>query len=115
MTFKDVDYTLYLVTDSTPAILGDRNLAEVVEAAIRGGVTIVQYRNKTDDTAALISTARKLHVITQKHKVPLLINDRIDVALAIGCEGVHIGQDDMGKGSSSTSLVFLVVQTVAKS
>ncbi|PQE26648.1 hydroxyethylthiazole kinase protein [Rutstroemia sp. NJR-2017a WRK4] len=92
---KDVDYALYLVTDSTPAILGDKDLAEVVEAAIRGGVTMVQYRDKTSDTGALIATARRLHAVTQKYKVPLLINDRIDVALAIGCEGVHIGQDDM--------------------
>jgi thiamine-phosphate diphosphorylase/hydroxyethylthiazole kinase len=96
MPLKDVDYALYLVTDSTPAILGDKDLAEVVEAAIRGGVTIVQYRDKTSDTAVLIATARRLHAVTQKYRVPLLINDRIDVALAIGCEGVHIGQDDMG-------------------
>lgn len=97
MTFKNVDYSLYLVTDSTPAILGNRDLVEVVEAAIRGGVTIVQYRDKLKDTAALIATAQKLHAVTQKYKVPLLINDRIDVALAVACEGVHIGQDDMGR------------------
>lgn len=93
----EVDYTLYLVTDSTPAILGDRDLCDVVERAVRGGVTIVQYRDKTSDTGVLISTAKKLHAITQKHGVPLLINDRVDVALAVGCEGVHLGQDDMGE------------------
>lgn len=97
MAFKNVDYSLYLVTDSTPAILGNRDLVEIVEAAIRGGVTIVQYRDKVSDTAALIATAKKLHTVTQKYKVPLLINDRIDVALAVACEGVHIGQDDMGR------------------
>jgi thiamine-phosphate diphosphorylase/hydroxyethylthiazole kinase len=43
-----------------------------------------------------VSTARKLHAVTQRYNIPLLINDRIDVALAIGCEGVHIGQDDLG-------------------
>jgi thiamine-phosphate diphosphorylase/hydroxyethylthiazole kinase len=91
-----VDYSLYLVTDSTAAILGNRDLVEVVEAALEGGVTLVQYRDKVSDTAVLVSTARKLHAITQKHNVPLLINDRIDVALAVGCEGVHIGQDDLG-------------------
>ncbi|CCF43089.1 thiamine-phosphate pyrophosphorylase, partial [Colletotrichum higginsianum] len=48
-----VDYSLYLVTDSTPAILGDRDLADVVAAAVRGGVTVVQYRDKTSDTGAL--------------------------------------------------------------
>ncbi|CZR61587.1 probable hydroxyethylthiazole kinase [Phialocephala subalpina] len=92
---KKVDYSLYLVTDSTPAILGDKDIVKVVEAALQGGVTIVQYRDKTSDTGDLISTAKKLHSVTQKHRVPLLINDRIDVALAVGCEGVHIGQDDI--------------------
>ncbi|CZS93369.1 probable hydroxyethylthiazole kinase [Rhynchosporium agropyri] len=90
-----VDYSLYLVTDSTPAILGDRDLVEVVEAALEGGVTLVQYRDKLSDTGHLISAARKLHAVTQKHNVPLLINDRVDVALAVGCEGIHIGQDDI--------------------
>jgi thiamine-phosphate diphosphorylase / hydroxyethylthiazole kinase len=91
-----VDYSLYLVTDSTPAILGDRDLVEVVEAALQGGVTLVQYRDKISDTAALVSTARRLHSVTRKYSVPLLINDRVDVALAVGCEGVHVGQDDLG-------------------
>ena len=91
-----IDYSLYLVTDSTPPILGGRDLVEVVEAAIEGGVTIVQYRDKVSDTALLVSTARKLHAVTRKSNIPLLINDRVDVALAVGCEGVHIGQDDLG-------------------
>jgi len=94
---SSVDYSLYLVTDSTFAILGSKDLAQVVEQACQGGVTIVQYREKLRDTADLIATARKLHAITKKYNVPLLINDRIDVALAVGCEGVHIGQDDLGK------------------
>lgn len=96
MSKPSVDYSLYLVTDSTPAILGDRPLVPVVEAALRGGVSVVQYRDKTSDTGVLVSTARELHALTQKYGVPLLINDRVDVALAVGCEGVHIGQDDMG-------------------
>lgn len=91
-----MDYSLYLVTDSTPAILGGRDLVEVVEEALEGGVTIVQYRDKRSDTAVLVSTAKRLHAVTQKYKIPLLINDRLDVALAVGCEGVHIGQDDLG-------------------
>lgn len=59
------------------------------------GVTIVQYRDKTNDTGILVETARKLHKITQAYNVPLLINDRVDVAVAVGAEGVHLGQDDM--------------------
>ncbi|KAF2714636.1 TMP-TENI-domain-containing protein [Pleomassaria siparia CBS 279.74] len=95
-----VDYSLYLVTDSTPAILGTRDLIEVVEQALLGGVTIVQYRDKTNDTGVLISTAIQLHKLCQQHEVPLIINDRVDVALAVGCEGVHLGQDDMSIASA---------------
>ncbi|KAF6830531.1 hydroxyethylthiazole kinase [Colletotrichum plurivorum] len=95
MPKPQVDYSLYLVTDSTPAILGDSDLASVVAAAVKGGVTCVQYRDKTSDTGDLVAVAKKLHEITSAHGVPLLINDRVDVALAVGCEGVHIGQDDM--------------------
>jgi len=103
------DYSLYLVTDSTPKILpAGKSVCDVVEAALRGnsdggsggeggggGVTCVQYREKHADTGAMIATARELHVITRKYGRPLLINDRVDVALAVGCEGVHIGQDDI--------------------
>lgn len=56
---------------------------------------MVQYRDKKSDTGEQIATARKLHQICQKYGVPLLINDRVDVALAVGAEGVHLGQDDM--------------------
>ncbi|XHG03202.1 hypothetical protein AWENTII_006518 [Aspergillus wentii] len=90
-----LDLSLYLVTDSTPAILKGRDLCKVVEEALKGGVTIVQYREKKSDTGVLIETAKKLHKITQAYGVPLLINDRVDVALAAGVEGVHLGQDDM--------------------
>ena len=94
---KHVNYSLYLVTDSTSEILGGRDLCSVVDSALKGGVSIVQYRDKTSDTAELIRVASKLHRITLEYKVPLLINDRVDVALAVGAEGVHLGQDDMSK------------------
>lgn len=90
-----LDLTLYLVTDSTSAVLGNGDLVHIVDEAIKGGVSIVQYRDKHAETAELIATASKLHEITRRHRVPLLINDRVDVALAIGAEGVHLGQDDM--------------------
>lgn len=90
-----IDWSLYLVTDSTPAILGDKDIAHVVEQAIQGGVGIVQYREKHADTGAMIEVATKLHAVTQKYNIPLLINDRVDVCVAVGAEGVHIGQDDM--------------------
>ncbi|PVI04618.1 TMP-TENI-domain-containing protein [Periconia macrospinosa] len=91
----EVDYSLYLVTDSTEAILGNRDLISVVEQALQGGVTIVQYRDKTSDTGVLIRIARALHEKCKQYSIPLIINDRVDVALAVGCEGVHLGQDDM--------------------
>ena len=58
---------------------------------------LFRSRDKTSDTGLLVDTARRLHSVTKKYNVPLLINDRVDVALAVGCEGVHIGQDDLGK------------------
>jgi thiamine-phosphate diphosphorylase/hydroxyethylthiazole kinase len=91
-----VNYGVYLVTDSTPAILGDRDLVAVVEAAVANGVTVVQYRDKTSSRDVAVDTARRLHAVTSRLGVPLLINDRVDVAAEVGCEGVHIGQDDMG-------------------
>jgi len=90
-----LDLSLYLVTDSTPEILGDKDICHVVEEALKGGVTLVQYRDKHADTSVLIETASKLHAVTKQYNVPLLINDRLDVCLAAGAEGVHIGQDDM--------------------
>lgn len=59
------------------------------------GVTIVQYRDKSSETGILIQTAKALHSKCKQRNVPLIINDRVDVALAVGCEGVHLGQDDM--------------------
>ena len=90
-----IDYSLYLVTDSTQAILGDKDLASVVEAAIEGGVTIVQYRDKKSETASLIRMGKRLRAITKKHNVPLLINDHVGVAQAVDADGVHLGQEDM--------------------
>ncbi|EKJ78748.1 hypothetical protein NXS19_012379 [Fusarium pseudograminearum] len=94
-TKPSVNYGLYLVTDSTPEILGDRNLEQVVEESLRGGVTILQYRDKHSERSIAVYTAKKLHAIARRYNVPLLINDRVDVAVEVGCEGVHIGQDDM--------------------
>ncbi|KAF2651572.1 TMP-TENI-domain-containing protein [Lophiostoma macrostomum CBS 122681] len=96
----DVDYSIYLVTDSTEAILGKRDLGKVVEQALEGGVTLVQYRDKTSDTGHLIYTARTLHRACKARNIPLIINDRVDVALEIDCEGVHLGQDDMDIASA---------------
>lgn len=91
----EVDYSLYLVTDSTPAILQGRDLGDIVKQAIHGGVRVVQLREKSLSTADFIKRAKALRYVTRKNGIPLLINDRVDVALAVRCDGVHIGQDDM--------------------
>ncbi|KAI9801130.1 MAG: hypothetical protein M1833_002998 [Piccolia ochrophora] len=90
-----IDYALYLVTDSTPEILKGQNLVEIVEAAIDGGVTVVQYRNKSSPTLEVIRTCKEIHEVTKRQNVPLIINDHLDVAVAVDAEGVHIGQDDI--------------------
>lgn len=61
----------------------------------------MQYRDKTSDTGDLVRIAKKLHEITKRYNVPLIINDRVDVAVASGAEGVHLGQDDMSKDKLS--------------
>ncbi|KAL8722278.1 MAG: hypothetical protein Q9181_007523, partial [Wetmoreana brouardii] len=90
-----IDYSLYLVTDSTPAVLGGKKLQDVVRAAVEGGVTIVQYRDKHSETSDMIDMARSLRAICQNRGVPLIINDRVDVALAADAQGVHLGYTDM--------------------
>ena len=88
-----VDYSLYLVTDRRWA--GERSLAEIVRAAVAGGVTCVQLREKNLDTREFIRVAEELLGVLKPARVPLIINDRVDVALAAGADGVHLGQSDM--------------------
>lgn len=84
---------LYLVTDEA-ACLG-RDFFWVVEEAVKGGVTMVQLREKSLSTRAFIDRARRLKSLLETYNVPLIINDRVDVALAADADGVHIGQSDM--------------------
>ena len=93
-----VDYSLYLVTDRT--LSRGRTSEEIVGAAVRGGVTCVQLREKHCSTRDFIREARSLQPLLQHHKIPLIINDRLDVALAIGADGVHLGQSDMHIGDA---------------
>jgi len=84
---------LHLVTDSV--LCGERGVLAVVEAAVRGGATCVQLREKVLDTRAFVERARALKALLAPLGVPLIINDRLDVALACGADGVHVGQSDM--------------------
>jgi len=84
---------LHLVTDS--ALCGERGVLAVVEAAVRGGVSCVQLREKTLGTRAFVERERALKARLAPLGVPLIINDRVDVALACGADGIHVGQGDM--------------------
>ena len=88
-----IDYTLYLVTDRDlfPGI----RLAEAVEQAIQGGVTMVQLREKLASSREFYTVAMEIKEITDRYNVPLIINDRLDIALAIDAAGLHAGQDDL--------------------
>ncbi len=88
-----VDYTLYLVTDRE--LMSTKTLEEAVEQAILGGCTLVQLREKTASSREFYQTALNIKAITDKYKVPLIINDRVDIALAIDADGVHVGQSDL--------------------
>lgn len=90
-----LNLSLYLVTDRTLA--RGRSTIEIVAAAVRGGVTCVQLREKHASTREFIQEARAVKTLldSQQTKIPLIINDRLDVALAVGADGVHLGQRDM--------------------
>ena len=87
-----INWSLHLITDRM--IAGDRNIVDIVRAAIQGGVTVVQMREKTATTSEMIDLGRELHNVTRDANVPLIVNDRVDVAIAIQAEGVHVGPPD---------------------
>lgn len=89
---KNLDLSLYLVTDKSDDV---EKFLKTIEEAIKGGVSVVQIREKTKDTLDFYNLALKVKEITTKYNVALIINDRVDVALAIDADGVHVGQSDM--------------------
>jgi thiamine-phosphate pyrophosphorylase len=95
---KIPDFSLYLVTDQGLSL--GRSLESVVEAAVRGGVSVVQLREKSRPIPEYIDIARRIQKVLQSFGVPLIINDRLDVALAVGAAGVHLGQGDMPPGEA---------------
>lgn len=114
---RAADYGVYLVTDR--ALCRGRALADVVMAAVAGGVTVVQLREKHVDTREFVELARALKGLLAPRGVPLLINDRVDVALAARADGVHVGQGDMHPDDvrallGTDALVGLSVETMAQ-
>lgn len=87
------DYSIYLVTDD--GCLQGRALIDCVREALKGGVTLVQYRAKTASSAEMYAEALQLKALCDSFNVPLIINDRLDIAMAVGAAGVHLGQDDL--------------------
>ncbi|GIM29605.1 thiamine-phosphate synthase [Clostridium polyendosporum] len=90
---NNINYKLYLVTDRK--IIGERDFVWAIEQAILGGATLVQLREKDLSTLQFYNVAKDVKELTSKYNIPLIINDRLDIALAVDADGLHIGQDDM--------------------
>ena len=90
---KKFDTSIYFITDS--GSYTEEEFLYRVEEALKGGVTILQLREKNKSTREYIQLAEKVHELTKKYNVPLIIDDRVDVALAVEAEGVHVGAEDM--------------------
>ncbi|MGD8756841.1 MAG: thiamine phosphate synthase [Desulfobacterales bacterium] len=90
---KNIDYSLYLVTDR--GLARGRSNLEVVTAAVDGGTTVVQLREKDCPTLEFIQQAQSIKAFLRKRNIPLIINDRVDIAQAVKADGVHLGQSDM--------------------
>ena len=90
---RKFDSSLYFITDSTG--LTEEEFLSRTEAALRGGITLLQLREKDKSTGQYMDLAQKVHRLTRKYNVPLIIDDRVDVALAVDADGVHVGQSDM--------------------
>lgn len=93
MNKSNIDYNIYLVTDRS--LLMGKDLYESIEQAIIGGASVVQLREKDINTSELYSIAVKIKNITTKYNIPLIINDRADIAQAVDADGLHIGQEDI--------------------
>ena len=112
-----LDLRLYAIVD--PQRAGTHALPDLARAAARGGATLVQLRDKVSDTRQLVAAARAIKAALESSGVPLLINDRVDVALASGADGVHVGQDDMAvedarKILGPKAVIGLSIKTIAQ-
>lgn len=90
---RDVDYSLYLCTDRS--LMSAPTVEQCVERAVKGGCTVVQLREKDCPSRVFYELALRVKAVTRRYNVPLIINDRVDIALAAGADGVHVGQGDL--------------------
>jgi thiamine-phosphate pyrophosphorylase len=102
MKLTEIDYSLYLVTDR--GLARGRSTLDIVKTAVRGGVTCVQLREKECPTLEFIEQALSIKDFLRAHGIPLIINDRLDVAQAVKASGVHLGQTDMPLGMAKAIL-----------
>ena len=90
---KNIKLSLYVITDEN--LLKKRNLAESIEQAILGGADVIQYRAKHKSSRDMYQEANLIKKVCDKYNKPLIINDRVDIAIAVNADGVHVGQDDL--------------------
>ena len=93
MNKKDISYRLYVCTDST--LMSSSTVEESVEAVLRGGANVIQLREKNASSRELYDLALRVKAVTDHFNVPLIIDDRLDIALAVDAAGVHLGQSDL--------------------
>lgn len=94
----EIDYTLYLVTDRE--LMSSASVEESVRQAIAGGCTVVQLREKSLSSRDFYEAARSIREITSRSGIPFIVNDRLDIALAVDADGVHVGQEDLPCGEA---------------
>lgn len=92
MKKSQIDLSLYLVTEESIAI---EELTKIIAESVSGGVSIVQLREKNNSSLSFYKKASALKQLLNELSIPLIINDRVDIALAVGADGIHIGQDDL--------------------
>ncbi len=90
---NNIDYSLYLCTDQD--LMSTATVEQAVEQAILGGCTVIQLREKHSSSLSFYKTACRVKLITDRYHIPLIINDRVDIALAVDADGIHVGQSDL--------------------
>ena len=88
-----IDFKLYVIIDRKSS--GGRDLAYLAQEAIEGGADMIQLRDKDSSASEILKVGRAIRDLTRKKKIPFIINDRVDIAVAVGADGVHLGQDDL--------------------
>jgi thiamine-phosphate pyrophosphorylase len=116
-SFMTIDWKLCFIADATAA--GDRDIMSLIRRAVLGGATIIQLRSKTWSTREFLDVAFRVKGFLERRRIPLFINDRVDIALVCGAQGVHLGQSDMPAGEArrilgKRALIGISANTIAE-